>query len=60
MDTPKTEYLLEIAGELAMKYGCEAIGSEHILMAMIKDGDNEAFRFWKIIRFHPKESIQIF
>ena len=45
MDTPKTEYLLEIAGELAMKYGCEAIGSEHILMAMIKDGDNEAFRF---------------
>ena len=45
MDTPKTEYLLEIAGVLAMKYGCEAIGSEHILMAMIKDGDNEAFRF---------------
>ena len=43
MDTPKTEYLLEIAGELAMKYGCDAIGSEHILMAMIKDGDNEAF-----------------
>jgi len=43
-DTPKTEYLLEIAGELAMKYGCDAIGSEHILMAMIKDGDNEAFR----------------
>lgn len=27
-----------------MKYGCDAIGSEHILMAMIKDGDNEAFR----------------
>ena len=43
-DTPKTEYLLEIAGELAMKYGCDAIGSEHILMAIIKDGDNEAFR----------------
>ena len=43
-DTPKTEYLLEIAGEIAMKYGCDSIGSEHILMAMIKDGDNEAFR----------------
>lgn len=43
-DTPKTEYLLEIAGETALKYGCDAIGTEHILMAIIRDGDNEACR----------------
>lgn len=43
-DTPKTEYLLELAGELALKYGCDAIGTEHILMAVIRDGDNEACR----------------
>lgn len=39
MDTPKTEYLLEIAGELAMKYGCEAIGSRTYL-----DGDDRRWR----------------
>lgn len=41
--TPKVEYILEMAGELALKYGCDVIGSEHILMAIVRDGDNEAF-----------------
>ena len=52
MDTPKTEYLLEIAGELAMKYGCEAIGSEHILMALFiaskRYSSNSAFKILRI------------
>lgn len=46
-DTPKTEYLLEMAGEIALKYGCDAIGTEHILMAIIRDGDNEACRLFE-------------
>ena len=45
--TPKAEELLELAGELAVKYGSDAIGSEHILMAIIRDGDNEAVNVLK-------------
>ena len=45
--TPKAEELLELAGELAVKYGSDAIGSEHILMAVIRDGDNEAVNVLK-------------
>lgn len=45
--TPKTEDVLEIAGEIAIKYGCDAIGTEHILMAVIRDGDNEALNILK-------------
>ena len=40
--TPKSREILELAGELAIKYGSDAIGTEHILMAIIRDGDNEA------------------
>ncbi|MGN0418199.1 ATP-dependent Clp protease ATP-binding subunit [Anaerostipes faecalis] len=45
--TPKSEAILEIAGETALKYGCDAIGTEHILMAMVRDGDNEALEVLK-------------
>nr|WP_300325743.1 ATP-dependent Clp protease ATP-binding subunit [uncultured Anaerostipes sp.] len=45
--TPKSEEILELAGELAIKYGSDAIGSEHLLMAFIRDGDNEAVNVLK-------------
>lgn len=40
--TPRIEEILESSGEIALKYGSDAIGTEHILMALIRDGDNEA------------------
>lgn len=45
--TPKAEEILELAGETALKYGCDSIGTEHILMAIIREGDNEAVRLLK-------------
>ncbi|MCR4740678.1 MAG: ATP-dependent Clp protease ATP-binding subunit [Lachnospiraceae bacterium] len=42
--TPKLTALLELAGEIAEGYKAEEIGTEHLLIALIKDADNLAVR----------------
>lgn len=42
--TPKAQYALEIAEEEAAHLGNDEVGTEHLLIALIKEGDNLAFR----------------
>ena len=42
--TAKAEKALEIAQEIAMNLGHNYIGTEHILLALIKEGENVAVR----------------
>jgi len=42
--TPRARRVLEMAGELSEKFGADEIGTEHILLAVIKEGENAAVR----------------
>ena len=42
--TPKLQEILELAGETALSMEEDKIGTEHLLIAIIKDGDNLAVR----------------
>lgn len=42
--TPKFSEILEMAGEVALSMEEDKIGTEHLLIALIKDGDNLAVR----------------
>ncbi|MBO4904482.1 MAG: ATP-dependent Clp protease ATP-binding subunit [Lachnospiraceae bacterium] len=42
--TPKVESILDLAQELAHSFDSDEIGTEHILLAIISDGDNLALR----------------
>lgn len=40
--TPRAEEILSLAGQMAVKYGSDVVGTEHVLLAILKDGENEA------------------
>ena len=40
--TPRTEEILSLAAQMAVKYGSDVLGTEHVLLAVLKDGENEA------------------
>ena len=42
--SPKAKILLEEAAKLAERFGSDLIGTEHLLLAMIKESDNVAVR----------------
>ena len=42
--SPRAEKVLNDAGVIAEKYGSEEIGTEHLLMALIREGENVAVR----------------
>ena len=42
--SPKAKILLEEAGRMAERFGSDLIGTEHLLLAMIKESDNVAVR----------------
>ncbi len=42
--TPRALHVLEIAGELSEKFQADEIGTEHILLAMIREGENAGVR----------------
>ncbi len=42
--SPKAKILLEEAGRMADRFGSDLIGTEHLLLAMIKESDNVAVR----------------
>ena len=45
--SPRTEKVLEEAGNLAERFKAEKIGTEHILLALLKEGENVAARLLK-------------
>lgn len=42
--SPKASEILRLSNEISIEYGAKEIGSEHILMAIIEDAQNLAFR----------------
>ncbi len=42
--TPRALHVLEIAGELSEKFQADEIGTEHIMLAMIREGENAGVR----------------
>ena len=42
--TPRTQAILDRASETAERFGCEEIGTEHLLLAIMKEGDCAACR----------------
>jgi ATP-dependent Clp protease ATP-binding subunit ClpC len=42
--SPRTQAVLEHASEIAGRFGCEKTGTEHLLLAIIKEGDSAATR----------------
>ncbi len=53
--TPRTERLLEDAGVLAQKYHSGTIGTEHILLAILREGGNCAVQILLALRKNPTE-----
>ena len=53
--TPKVESLLDLAQELAESFDSEEIGTEHILLAIISDGDNLALRLINTLQVNPQK-----
>ncbi len=42
--TPRARRVLEMAGEMSEKFGADEIGTEHILLAILREGENAAVR----------------
>ena len=53
--TPQVEEILDLAQELAESFGQEEIGTEHILMAIISDGDNIGVRMLNTMQVNPQK-----
>ena len=53
--TPKVESILDLAQELAESFDCEEIGTEHLLLAIISDGDNLAVRLLNTLSVNPQK-----
>jgi len=53
--TPKVESILDLAQELAESFDSEEIGTEHILLAIISDGDNLALRLINTLGVNPQK-----
>lgn len=54
-ETPRTEAVLERASEIAERFGCEEIGTEHLLLSMIKEGDCAACRLLNTMGANPQK-----
>ena len=53
--TPKVEEILNLAQELAESFGQDEIGTEHLLLALISDGDNLALRLLNTLSANPQK-----
>ncbi len=42
--TPRARHVLELAGELSEKFQADEIGTEHIMLAMLREGENAGVR----------------
>ncbi|MBQ3852228.1 MAG: ATP-dependent Clp protease ATP-binding subunit, partial [Lachnospiraceae bacterium] len=51
--SPRARGILEEAAKLAKRFGSEAVGTEHILLALIKEGENVAVRLLATMGINP-------
>lgn len=52
--TPKANEILDLAQEMATSTDCDEIGTEHILLAIITEGDNLALRLLNTLSVNPQ------
>ena len=53
--TPKTQHILEKAQEEAYHLGYDEVGTEHILLSILKEGDCAASRLLNTMGIHPQK-----
>ena len=53
--SPKAQEVLDIAGSEAARFGSEKVGTEHILLGILKDGDNVAIRILNSLSISPQK-----
>ena len=54
-ETPRTQAVLERAEEVAERFDCDEIGTEHLLLSMIKEGDCAACRLLNTMGANPQK-----
>ena len=54
-ETPRTQAMLERAEEIAERFDCDEIGTEHLLLSMIKEGDCAACRLLNTMGANPQK-----
>ena len=54
-ETPRTQAVLERAEEIAERFDCDEIGTEHLLLSMIKEGDCAACRLMNTMGANPQK-----
>ena len=54
-ETPRTQAVLERASEIAERFECDEIGTEHLLLSMIKEGDCAACRLLNTMGANPQK-----
>jgi ATP-dependent Clp protease ATP-binding subunit ClpC len=53
--SPRTQMVLERASELAIRFGSDEIGTEHLLLAIVKEGDCAASRLLNTMGANPQK-----
>lgn len=54
-ETPRTQAVIERAEEIAERFDCDEIGTEHLLLSMIKEGDCAACRLLNTMGANPQK-----
>ena len=54
-ETPRTQAVLERASEIAERFECDEIGTEHLLLSTIKEGDCAACRLLNTMGANPQK-----
>lgn len=54
-ETPRTQAVLESASEIAERFECDEIGTEHLLLSIIKEGDCAACRLLNTMGANPQK-----
>ena len=54
-ETPRTQVVLERASDIAERFDCDEIGTEHLLLSMIKVGDCAACRLLNTMGANPQK-----
>lgn len=58
--SPRTQMVLDRAREMADRFDSERIGTEHLLLAIIKEGDCAASRLLNTMGANPQKLLWIF
>lgn len=53
--SPRAAAVIEESHRLAEEFGYEETGTEHLLMALLREGDNVAVRLLNTLGFHPQK-----